>query len=337
MTNQLRLFRIAIRADGLAAQLASAVLIVFAILLLAINPAHAQKRIALSFDDIPRTKGAFFTPEERTKKLIAALKKAKVKQAAFFLNPGNLSTPDGQGGEARIRAYVTAGHVIANHSFSHPSLSKSTATDYLADIDKASAWLKGRAGYRPWFRFPYLDEGRKDKAKRDAIRAGLEARGLRNGYVTAEASDWNIEELTIAAKRDQKVMDMAALRDLYVNFHVEAANFYDGLAVKTIGRSPAHVMLLHETDIAALFIDDLVAALRKDGWTIVTADKAFGDPIAKAMPNVPSAQGTLTEAMAWEKGLPAPRWYKYNDTDLATEVFNAKVLRTDISKVVEPQ
>ncbi len=292
-----------------------------------LSPAHAQKRIALTFDDVPRTRGAFFTPEERTIRLIAALKKAKVKQAAFFLNPGNLSTPDGQGGAARIAAYVAAGHVIANHSFSHPHLSKLTPEAYLSDIDMAAAWLKDRPGYRPWFRFPFLDEGGKDKAKRDAVRAGLLARGLRNGYVTAEASDWNMESLTLAAKKDGKIIDMKALKAYYVSLHVEAADFADALAVKTLGRSPAHVMLLHETDIAALYIPDLVRALRRDGWTIVTADEAYADPISQAMPDTPFANGSLIEAMAWEKGLPEPRWYKYNDTALADALFREKVLK----------
>lgn len=290
------------------------------------TPTHAQKRIALTFDDIPRSAGAFFTPDERTAKLIVALQAAGVKQAAFFVNPGRLTTPDGQGGERRIAAYVAAGHVIANHSFSHPSLSKLTSDAYLADIDKAAEWLKGRKGYRPWFRFPFLNEGRSDKVKRDAIRAGLTARGLRNGYVTAEASDWNMENLTIAVTKAGKPMNMTALRDYYVTLHVEAADFYDGLARQTVGRSPAHVMLLHETDMAAMFIGDLIAALRKDGWQIITADQAYRDPISDVVYDTPSAQGTLTEMMAWQKGLPEPRWYRYNEVDAADAKFRKDVL-----------
>jgi peptidoglycan-N-acetylglucosamine deacetylase len=290
-------------------------------------PAHAEKRIALSFDDVPRNRGAFMTPQERTPKLIAALKAAKVKQAVFFVTPGFLANPDGKGGEARIAAYVKAGHVIANHSFSHPHLNALTAPEYLADIDKAGAWLKGRKGVRPWFRFPFLDEGGDDKAKRDAVRAGLAKRGLSNGYVTAEGSDWNIETLTIEAKAAGKPMDMAALRDLYVTTHVGAADFAEALMLKTIGRSPAQVMLLHETDIAALFIGDLVAALRADGWQIISADAAYADPIRSIMPDVPSAQGTLTEAMAWQKGLPAPRWYERNTIPIANALFASQVLK----------
>jgi peptidoglycan-N-acetylglucosamine deacetylase len=305
--------------------------VVLSLLLLLIatvpTPAYAQKRIALTFDDVPRIKGAFFTPEERTQKLIAALRQAKVKQAAFFLNPGNLSTPDGQGGEARIAAYVAAGHVIANHSFSHPGLSKSTPPDYLADIDKAALWLKGRAGYRPWFRFPYLDEGADDKVKRDAVRAGLKARGLRNGYVTADGSDWNLEALTIQAAKDGKAMDMEALRKLYVASQMSAVDYHDELARLTIGRSPAHVILLHETDIAAMFIGDFVTELRRRGWTIITADEAFADPISKAMPDVPYSWGTLTGSMAWEKDRQpplSPFWMSASTMDF---LFEKRVIK----------
>lgn len=295
-----------------------------AFVLLALAPAAiAQKRIALTFDDTPRGVGAFFSQQERAKRLIAGLKEAEVEQAAFFVNPGRVESP---ADAALVDNYVRAGHVIANHSFSHSHLNQLAAADYLSDIDKAEEWLKPRHGYRPWFRFPFLDEGGKDKAKRDAVRAGLAQRGLTNGYVTAEGSDWNIEQLTINAKKAGKTIDMAALRHLYVETHVQAADFADGLMIKTIGRSPPHVMLLHETDIAALYIADLVKALRADGWEIVTADVAYSDPLKTAAPDVPSANGSLTELLAWEKGLPAPRWYERNNIALANRLFAERVL-----------
>jgi len=284
------------------------------------------KRIALTFDDVPRGPGAFMSLEERTRRLIDALGSSRVRQAAFFVNPGFLENPQRAGGERRIAAYVAAGHVIANHSYSHRSLNVIPAEAYLADIDRAEAWLRGRPGRRPWFRFPFLHEGGRDKAKRDQVRAGLAARGLRNGYVTVDGSDWNIEQLTIDALRAGKRLDMDALRALYIETHVEAAEFYDGLARRTIGRSPAHVLLLHETDIAALWIADLVAALRARGWQIVTADEAFADPLREAMPDVPVAQGTLIEAIAWERGVPPPRWYGRNNIRLATALFYERVL-----------
>ncbi|TFI57801.1 polysaccharide deacetylase [Sphingomonas parva] len=300
---------------------------VLLLLALAATPAAAQKRIAFTFDDAPRSPGAFLTPDQRSVKLIAALKRAGVKQAAFFVNPGNLAQPFGEGGEDRLDAYVAAGHVLANHSFSHPRLQSTDPDVYLADIDRAAAWLNGREGNRPWFRFPFLNEGGPDKAKRDALRAGLKARGLRNGYVTVDGADWHLEARAIEAARAGKAIDMDALRDLYVETQVGAAEAFDAIARKTLGRSPAHVILLHETDLAALWIDDLVAALRTKGWEIVTADEAYRDRLRKAFPDTPSAQGTLTEALAWEKGLPAPRWYARNDTKILDALFAERVLK----------
>jgi len=289
-------------------------------------PAAAEKRIALTFDDVPRHPGAFFTPEERTRRLLAQLRKARVEQAAFFVTVGNLDKPAGIGGEERIGRYTAAGHVIANHSFSHRALTQVSAEEYLADIARAETWLRGRKGRRAWFRFPYLNEGRSDKAKRDAVRAGLKPRGLVNGHVTIDASDWHLEARAAQAVKEGKKINMAALRDLYVASHVEAAEFFDGLARRTLGRSPAHVLLLHETDLAALFTVNLVAALRRAGWRIVSADEAFADPLTGSAPDTPSAQGTITEALAWERGLPAPRWHVGSTTKALDALFDSRVL-----------
>jgi peptidoglycan/xylan/chitin deacetylase (PgdA/CDA1 family) len=301
-------------------------LIAALLLVFAASPAAADKRIALTFDDVPRGRGAFFTPDERTIRLIAGLHKAGVRQAAFYVVPGQIGTGDGIGGAERIEAYVAAGHVIADHSFTHPHLNAMSVADYLANVDQAEAWLKGREGRRPWFRYPFLDEGGADKAKRDAVRAALQARGLHNGYATVDGSDWNIEGLTADAVKAGKKIDMAALRDLYVGTMVGAADFADQLSVKTWKRQPAQVIVLHESDIAALFVADLVRTLRKDGWTIITADEAYRDPISKLAPDVPSANGTLLELAAWEKGIPKPRWYERDDIDLANRLFAERVL-----------
>lgn len=288
-------------------------------------PPMAEKRIAITFDDAPRSRGAFLTEDERTRLLIENLERAGVDQAAFFINPGRIDTPEE---ERRIEAYVQAGHVIANHTATHPHLSQVTVAEFMADVDAAEDWLRGREGYRPWLRFPYLDEGQGDKPKRDAVRAALAERGLSNGYVTAEAIDWFYEGAAKTAVAEGREIDRDAMRELYVEAHVEAVEYYDALARQVAGRSPVHVMLLHETDIAALWIGDLVAALRASGWTIVSADTAYADPfgVHAATYDTPSAQGTLTEMVAWQAGVPAPRWYRGNDTRLAQEWFDTRVL-----------
>jgi peptidoglycan-N-acetylglucosamine deacetylase len=288
--------------------------------------ADSSKRIAISFDDAPRGGGAFLEPQIRPQMLRAALKRAGVKQAVFFVNPGRAG--DGTAHATELRDYARAGHVLANHTADHIALSDVSPDRFLANIDEAESALKKEKGYRAWFRFPRLDEGGKDTIKRDAIRAGLKARGIRNGYVTADGWDWYLENLAIKAVDSGKRLDHEALRKLYIETHVGAANFADNLARRTLGRAPAHMLLLHETDLAALYLEDLVKALRADGWTIITADVAYADPMGKLPPPVIAhANGTLIQMLSWDRGTKGPRWYERNERDEMTRLFNARVLR----------
>ncbi|GAA0301923.1 hypothetical protein GCM10009087_09580 [Sphingomonas oligophenolica] len=290
----------------------------------AVRPPVAAKRIALTFDDVPRAPGAFYTKEERTTRLIAGLRDAGVAQVALFVNPGRIAA--GDGAAERIAAYVAAGHVLGDHSFSHHDLSSMSADAFLADVDKAEAWLKGRPGYRPWFRFPGLNQGGRDQAKRRMVHDGLAARQLMVAGVTIDGSDWYMERLALDARQAGKPIDDDALRDLYVETMVQSADFSDALMRKAIGRPPAQVILLHETDLAARYIGALVDGLRRDGWVIVTADAAFADPIYHREPNVPSDNGTLSEAIAWEKGIAGPLWYERTDLKVAGALFEARVM-----------
>ncbi len=241
----------------------------------------AEKRIAFTFDDAPRSDiSYFFQPEERTVKLVAALRDADIDQAGFFIRASFLKD---ESDFHRVDLYADAGHAIANHSFRHNRLRNMTAEDYLADIDRAEEELRPFINRRPWFRFPYLDEG-DEAAKHDAVHAGLRDRGLSNGYVTVDNFDWYIDRLAGDAKAAGQCMDQQALQQIYVDMIVESAEFYDQLALNHYGRSPAHILLLHENDIAAAFLPALAARFRETGWEIISVDEAYADPIASLKP-----------------------------------------------------
>ena len=79
-------------------------------------PAQARE-IALSFDDAPRGDGRYFTGPERTEALVDSLAKGGVEGAIFFSTARHID----EAGHARMLRYQDAGHVIANHSYSHPA------------------------------------------------------------------------------------------------------------------------------------------------------------------------------------------------------------------------
>ena len=161
-------------------------------------------------------------------------------QVAFFVNPARVGTGD-RDATSQLDAYVAAGHVIADHTLVASAPVGDQPPRRISPIStRRRAWLKGRPGYRPWFRFPFLDEGGRDKAKRDAVRAGLAARGicarLCHGRRVATGTS---RRRPLQAKAQGKAMDMAALRDLYVETHVQSAEFSDRLMVRTLGyRAP---------------------------------------------------------------------------------------------------
>jgi peptidoglycan/xylan/chitin deacetylase (PgdA/CDA1 family) len=241
---------------------------------------NAQE-IALTFDDAPTRNTVMFTGAERGAKILAALKKHNVKQVAFFVTTSNIS-PEGR---TRLKNYVNAGHILANHSHTHRWIHEIGVKAYCQDIATADSILKTFAGYKPWFRFPFLDEGRTANA-RDSIRVALQALHLSNGYVTIDDYDWYLNQLLRQALQDKKQIHTEALRTTYIEHVWNSILYYDKIAQNILGRSPKHVLLLHENDLTALFIGDLIEHIRAHGWKIISPEEAYTDPISNMVPDV---------------------------------------------------
>jgi peptidoglycan/xylan/chitin deacetylase (PgdA/CDA1 family) len=274
-------------------------------LLLSAQASAATREIAITLDDAPREDSAHFDGATRTAKLLATLKRAKVEQIAFFCNSARMDAS----GAVRIKAYADAGHLIANHSHTHADLHQVGVQSFVADIDAADQTLRTVPNFRPWFRFPYLHEGTTVEV-RDALRAELSKRNLLSAYVTVDTFDWHMDRMFQDATKAGKKIYSNRLRDAYVDLLTDSVEFYDEVAVKELGRSPRHVLLLHENDLAALYLGDLVKRLRKNGWTIISPELAFKDPIASVEPDTMLLGQGRVIALAAAKGYKGPtgRW-----------------------------
>ncbi|WP_281558171.1 polysaccharide deacetylase family protein [Thalassomonas sp. RHCl1] len=263
--------------------------------------AHAQE-IAITIDDAPRADSRLFSGEERTQKLIANLKKAKVPDALFFVTTNHITEKS----KKRLEAYTEAGFHLANHSHSHFSAHKKDLETYLADITLAHNKLQAFDNLVPLYRYPYLHEG-KDRQTRDRIRQHLQDMNYKNGYVTVDNYDWYMDSLLQRALANDKEIDYEALKKAYVTTLWESIVFYDNIGRKALKRSPKHVLLLHENDLAALFIDDLIEYIRLQGWKIISPQEAYEDPIASTVPDVLfNGQGrvaAIARSKGWDKKL----------------------------------
>ncbi|HEY0743965.1 MAG TPA: polysaccharide deacetylase family protein [Chryseosolibacter sp.] len=262
--------------------------------------ASYAQQIALTFDDAPMEDGAYFTGNERTDRIIAQLKANNVKEAAFFVITKNIETNKGL---PRLKKYVAAGHVLANHTHRHRWIHQLGTFNYIKDIEKADSILKTIKGYSPWFRYPFLDEGRPNST-RDSIRVALKNLGLTNGYVTIDNYDWHINGQVRKAILDGKKINEEALKQFYLEHIWNSIQFYDNIAKQHLGRSPKHVLLLHENDLSAKFIGDLIQFIQSKGWKIISTAEAYSDPIASEVPDVLfNGQGRVA-AIARAKGVP---------------------------------
>lgn len=98
--------------------------------------------IAITFDDGPNP--------ETTPKLLKMLADRNIKATFFVL--GNRAVAD----PAILRAMVAAGHEVANHSWSHPQLTKLTVAAADKQIEDTNAVIQEATGVKPiYLRPPY--------------------------------------------------------------------------------------------------------------------------------------------------------------------------------------
>jgi peptidoglycan-N-acetylglucosamine deacetylase len=294
-------------------------IILISLVTLTVVSSNAQQ-IAITFDDAPLGNGPVFSGSERTSRIINTLKKHGVKQAAFFVVTGYIDSTNVQ----RLRSYSQSGHALANHSHTHSWIRNIGTANYIKDIQKADSILRNNFSSKPWYRYPYLDEGRTN-GSRDSIRKSLDKLHLRNGYVTIDNYDWHLNGALRKALEKKAKVNYDILKAIYLDHIWQSIQFYDAVGKKVLNRSPRHVLLLHENDMAALFLDDLLQLLKKNGWTIIPAEEAYTDPIASQVPDVLfNGQGRIG-AIAFSKGMkPIELVQQSEDEEYLDKVLESK-------------
>ncbi|SHG73757.1 polysaccharide deacetylase family protein [Massilia sp. CF038] len=263
--------------------------------------AHAQS-VAFTFDDAPNMLALpRLSAPQRNAAMLAALARHQVK-AALFVTAANGAT--GAEGKALVRAWGEAGHAIGNHTMTHPDLNSDSVSlaQYQQEVLDCDAVIRTMPGYRKWFRYTYLREGHT-KDKRDGMRQFLSAQGYRNAYVSLDTSDWRLEEklLEVLAKNPQA--DLAPIKRMYLSHIRQRALAYRELGQRLQGRDIAQVMLMHHNLINALWLDDVIAQFKAMGWTIVTPEAAYSDPVYALQPASADPGQSLLLSMARSLGL----------------------------------
>ncbi|UIJ77589.1 polysaccharide deacetylase family protein [Acinetobacter sp. SH20PTE14] len=248
------------------------------------------KDIALSFDD-------GLNPESNLDALQInndILKTLKANNVSAIVYP-SISKIGGKQGLDIISEWGKQGHRIGNHGNLHLNLNKGdvTLTDYLVDMEQGHQAFSSLQGFVPRYRFPFLKEGNTVE-KRDGVREWLSAHKYQSGAVSIDASDWYYNQLFLKYKNKNDQESLDKLKQAYIAHLLDRAEYYDGLAVNTLGRSPKHILLLHVRAINAAWLGDIINSFNQYGWRFIDSDTAYQDSIYQIQPKtLPAGESIL--------------------------------------------
>jgi len=289
------------------------------------SPLPAQK-VALSLDDAPFLRPAPRLAAPAQHEAMRAALKARKVQAILFAN--GVNGGDTAEGKAILRAWAEAGHLVANHSYSHWDLNRDDVTleAYEADVVKGEALIRDLPGFTKRYRYPFL-RGGNTLAKRDGFYAFLVARGDAIGHVSIDTADYLLDERLRKRLEREPAAELAPYRDLYLKHLWACARFYDAWSREAFGREIPHVILMHSRLLNGLFLGDVIDFFRAKGWTWVDPTTAFADPAYALMPkNLPGGEA-LAEAVAAERGQQGfVKAWRASHTDPDDQLFSERRL-----------
>lgn len=253
-------------------------------------------QVALTMDD-PRTAlDSLMRWPDANSRILNAISSRNIR-AALFVCGHRIDDSDGT---KLVTAWDQAGHLICNHTYSHPAYTERTSYgDFAVDFLKNEKIIAGYHNRVPLFRYPFLKEG--DTAeKRDKFRDLLKSRGYRVGHVTIDASDWYVSQRLVDRLAKEPKARIEPYRDFLVAHLLDRAAFYRQLALEVIGRDIRHTILLHYNVLNALVLPDVMSAFEKAGWQWIDAPLAFEDSVFQRAPKIVPAGESLVWALAKE-------------------------------------
>ena len=221
-----------------------------------------QRLVALTFDDGP--------DERNTGRMLDALHDLRVPAAFFVIGDQAMREPE------LVRRMAEEGHLVGNHSFTHPHMDTLTPREAHAELAATQRLIEGLTSLRtPLFRAPYtanIDPDRPDDIADLRI-------ALQNGYLFVGAyvdpNDWRPLSADEIARR----------------------------VVEQVVSGAGHIVLLHDgggdrrATIAA--VRKLVPELRKRGYAFVSLDKLLGLKREQLATSVPPSDLVLSTSDAF--------------------------------------
>jgi len=240
--------------------------------------AQAPRRsVAITVDDLPRggdgTSPAFEAVYAMNERLLRPFKEGRIPIAGF-VNAHHELTLGADTLRRLLDLWLDAGAELGNHTYSHPDINNVPLADYTADVVKGEplvrAALAARGKTLRYFRHPYLHAGPTPEIKA-GLQKFLDDAGFRVAPVTLDNSDYMYAGLYTRPEHRERV------RREYVPYMESVVTFFEARSVEVAGREFPQILLIHDNQLNADLMPELLDMFRRRGYRFVSLDEALAD------------------------------------------------------------
>jgi len=289
-------------------------LMLTAALLFLHGPCAAQERqMAITIDDLPMAMDFSNLPamQSMTSKLLGVLRENKIPAIGFVNEHKIYVRGEVDARIAVLRQWLDAGMELGNHTYLHPRLFTTPLPQFEDDVVRGDVVLRKllaeRGAVPRYFRHPYLSTG-PSAGVRDEFAAFLQARGYTVAPVTVDHTDYMFAAAYADARRDRNVALAQKVRAAYVAHLTPALDYFEKLSRDVTGGDHPQILLIHASQLNADSLGEMVAILRKRGYTFVSLAEALKHPAYSLQDGYAGSPGIVWQHR-WAVGLGKPNRY----------------------------
>ena len=247
----------------------------------------SSKAVAITVDDLPgavpgtgQSVGNLRDLQEINRKIPQVFKAHRVP-AIGFVNEWKLQVSGERDARvALLQTWLDAGLTLGNHTYTHASFQTTPLAQYEEDTIRGEVvtrtLMKAAGQDERYFRHPFLQTGPTAEAKA-AFEEFLKAHGYQVAPVTVDNDDYMFNDAlgTAIEKKDEQLA--RKIRSAYLDHMNAAFDYYEAAARSLFHRDIPQILLIHDSELNAECLDDVLTNLERRGYRFVPLGEALAD------------------------------------------------------------
>lgn len=235
----------------------------------------AVKEICISFDELPVAVSFQDVDREAVTYLILqALKKYNVKAVGFVVGEQIKESFDILG------EWLNSGHTLGNMTYSNQDFNQLGIKQFIDDVNHGEKELdlmvQGFGQKKRYFRYPYLHYGNTSEKKKQ-LTLYLDSKRLHVVPATVAIEDYLYNMTLDKMGKQPDTTEYFALMNEYINHVLDEIEASERLSLEVLNRPCKQIIKLRANRINAVFLDEMLGAIKEMGYSFISVDKALKD------------------------------------------------------------